>query len=113
MLNQIQHDTSFNAFILLMVTRMLNKIIILTFILVVSAGLYVFLDDRSGARTGAVHPVIQPDKSVAGLLESMNFLQLSPGQNVPDFSLASVDGETIRLSDYSGKVVILSFWATW
>ncbi|MEO0248996.1 MAG: TlpA disulfide reductase family protein [candidate division WOR-3 bacterium] len=31
----------------------------------------------------------------------------------PDFSLVSIKGDTIRLSDYKGKVVILDFWATW
>ena len=27
--------------------------------------------------------------------------------------LKSVDGKTIKLSDYKGKVVIIDFWATW
>lgn len=31
----------------------------------------------------------------------------------PDFSLRSVAGERVKLSDYQGKVVLLSFWATW
>jgi thiol-disulfide isomerase/thioredoxin len=31
----------------------------------------------------------------------------------PSFSLDDVDGKTVRLSDYSGKVVVLEFWATW
>jgi thiol-disulfide isomerase/thioredoxin len=35
------------------------------------------------------------------------------GDKAADFSLKSVDGKTIKLSDYKGKVVIIDFWATW
>ncbi|HWW13452.1 MAG TPA: cytochrome c biogenesis protein CcdA [Candidatus Dormibacteraeota bacterium] len=31
----------------------------------------------------------------------------------PDFSLESLDGPTMRLSDLRGKAVLLNFWATW
>lgn len=31
----------------------------------------------------------------------------------PDFTLQSLDGHNIRLSDYRGKAVVLNFWATW
>ncbi len=31
----------------------------------------------------------------------------------PDFTLQSLDGKTVRLSDYRGKPVVLNFWATW
>jgi len=31
----------------------------------------------------------------------------------PDFSLQSLDGKTLRLSDFRGKAVLLNFWATW
>ena len=31
----------------------------------------------------------------------------------PDFALKDVNGQTVRLSDYRGKVVLLDFWATW
>lgn len=30
-----------------------------------------------------------------------------------DFTLTSLDGESISLSDYQGRVVFLNFWATW
>ena len=31
----------------------------------------------------------------------------------PNFTLKDVDGKTVKLSDYKGKVVLLNFWATW
>ena len=31
----------------------------------------------------------------------------------PDFSLPRLDGGTVRLEAFSGKVVLLNFWATW
>jgi peroxiredoxin len=33
--------------------------------------------------------------------------------NAPDFTLKSLDGHTVHLSDFRGKVVVLNFWATW
>ena len=31
----------------------------------------------------------------------------------PDFSLKDLDGNTVKLSDYRGKIVFLNFWASW
>ena len=31
----------------------------------------------------------------------------------PDFTLADLDGGTVRMDDLRGKVVLLNFWATW
>ena len=35
------------------------------------------------------------------------------GQLAPDFTLRTLDGKTVKLSDYRGKAVLLNFWATW
>ena len=31
----------------------------------------------------------------------------------PNFALKNASGQTVKLSDYRGKVVLLNFWATW
>jgi peroxiredoxin len=35
------------------------------------------------------------------------------GVLAPDFSVTTLDGKTIKLSDYKGKRVVLDFWASW
>ena len=41
-------------------------------------------------------------------------MKVKIGQKAPDFTLKTLDGGKITLSDYFGKkVVMLEFWATW
>ena len=35
------------------------------------------------------------------------------GQPAPDFELQNPDGESISLSDFKGKPVLINFWASW
>jgi len=35
------------------------------------------------------------------------------GTPAPEFALQDLDGKTVHIADFSGKVVILDFWATW
>lgn len=38
---------------------------------------------------------------------------LQPGNAAPDFSFTDTSGQTRRLSDFRGKVVLLDFWGSW
>lgn len=40
-------------------------------------------------------------------------LGLAQNTPAPDFTLESLDGKSMRLSDFRGKAVLLNFWATW
>ncbi len=44
---------------------------------------------------------------------SLDNSSLRVGQAAPDFELTSLDGETVRLSQFQGQPVVLSFGATW
>ncbi|HEY0739545.1 MAG TPA: TlpA disulfide reductase family protein [Herpetosiphonaceae bacterium] len=35
------------------------------------------------------------------------------GAEAPDFTLPALSGETLRLSELQGRVVIINFWASW
>ena len=38
---------------------------------------------------------------------------LNVGNRAPDFTITTIDGEEITLSDLRGQVVLLNFWGTW
>ncbi len=45
----------------------------------------------------------------------MNTLSANTPDNkkAPDFALKTLEGKTVKLSDYKGKIIIIDFWATW
>lgn len=42
----------------------------------------------------------------------LDVLPIAAG-SAPDFTLPDIDGKNVSLTDFSGKVIILDFWATW
>lgn len=74
---------------------MRNAIVMVIVILVVATMLIVGKRMRQGRVSG---PVLSGD--VKGAL-------------APDFTLKTVDGKDVKLSDLRGKAVLLNFWATW
>tara|TARA_R110000824_G_scaffold118960_2_gene271503 strand:- start:120604 stop:121221 length:618 start_codon:yes stop_codon:yes gene_type:complete len=42
-----------------------------------------------------------------------NFIASDSPKPVPDLEFLAGNGETVRLSDFQGKVVLLNLWATW
>lgn len=50
-------------------------------------------------------------KHAASYVYEIENLQI--GMKAPDFSGTDVDGKTIKLSDFKGKVVVIDFWGYW
>ena len=38
---------------------------------------------------------------------------INVGDLAPDFSIESLSGDSLKLSDYQGSIILLDFWASW
>ena len=54
-----------------------------------------------------------PEYTEALQAEMNKTLVLQPGQPAPDFTLHDPDGQSVSLSQFKGKVVLMDFWASW
>jgi cytochrome c biogenesis protein CcmG/thiol:disulfide interchange protein DsbE len=45
--------------------------------------------------------------------EAIESEKLSSYPKAPEFKLQNLNGEEVKLSDYSGKLIFVNFWATW
>ena len=80
-------------------------------------------EEASITRTGKRLPLWVIAASFTGLLAflaliawGMRLNQAGPiaiGQKAPGFSLTTFDGQTLKTADYSGKVLVINFWASW
>ncbi|HEY1410381.1 MAG TPA: redoxin domain-containing protein [Promineifilum sp.] len=82
------------------------------------AGMLLFYSYRSFAQARREPlqsiPAFQgtAQSGVAPLQTDVNGLP-EAGSIAPDFALQDLGGQTVRLSDFRGRPVILNFWATW
>ncbi|MDF2556584.1 MAG: alkyl hydroperoxide reductase [Bacillales bacterium] len=70
------------------------------FILLVIAVIFSIIDSRK-------EPKVEISK------KEETFTSNPIGKEAPDFSLKNIQGDTVKLSDYRGKKVMVNFWATW
>ena len=50
---------------------------------------------------------------ISSVSAEQSLTSLPDPEMAPDFTLADMDGNSHKLSDYRGKPVIINFWATW
>jgi peroxiredoxin len=62
---------------------------------------------------GAVAPENANNQSVQQDVAADEGLPDLRGKRAPEFSLRTVEGKKLSLSDYKGKAVLINFWATW
>ena len=53
------------------------------------------------------------DKKADPLFQKMGIAKMGPTAIPFDIGLQDLDGRTVNLSDFKGKIVFLNFWATW
>ena len=74
------------------VSSTVKKGIILTMVVVLAGVVLLFLLSKSGSQRPKI---------------------IAKGDLAPDFTLSTLDGKQVSLSNFRGKVVMLHFWATW
>lgn len=63
------------------------------------------ITDTASAVTTTVTSATASDTSAETIAASVNY--------APDFEVLDENGNTVKLSDFRGKPVVLNFWATW
>lgn len=89
---------------------------LLSFAIILLAGAIVFINLWKPSDDELTNGTSKDEYKDANVTESIpvsDSSTIQEGKLAPDFELKTTSGDTIRLSDYQGKKVILNFWATW
>lgn len=80
-----------------------NIVVIIALLILVGWGFYDY-NNKNLQQTGTVN-------------EQQNYVDVvvgtKKGNKAADFELLNLNGQSVNLSDFAGKKVILNFWATW
>ncbi|MCA0983186.1 TlpA family protein disulfide reductase [Halobacillus yeomjeoni] len=99
-----------------MVKRILAGVLLLSLLAV---AVYSLLDEKKSESTEADNEAeIQQEEDGssskgAGMVSPNAPEGLKVGEKAPDFTLETLNGETVNLSELKGKKVFINFWATW
>lgn len=80
----------------------IGLLVILILVVIMLAG---FIKKEVKSKDEIVNPGYEVDETEMQGVEQ--------GQMAPDFTLKTLDGKTVTLSQLKGKKVVLNFWATW
>ncbi len=67
----------------------------------------------SAALKGPDTITVRAGSGPVGLLSKAPAERLKIGDTAPDFRLAQLGGDPVKLSELKGKTVLVNFWATW
>ncbi len=81
-----------------------------SFILLVAAFSLVWSCSKESGQTQSQPQPVKANQAVAAQQQPADEFTYP---KAPDFVLTDNNGNTLRLSDHKGKVIILDFWATW
>ena len=74
--------------------------------------LYDFIDSGRNSTNGIELMERQSKNKQVGEAGDM-VIGVETGNKAPDFQLQTLTGDTVKLSDFHGKRVMINFWATW
>lgn len=80
-------------------------------VMIIAPAFFIMNNSRKASESPTVGsaPILKNSNTTANNNTNIN----SDIESNPDGQFASINGETVRLKDFRGRVVILNFWATW
>ena len=91
--------------------KSIKWILILVVSVIVFVGVYFLYDDLQEKYAPEQLAEVADEKEEPEVSEEAEVEQQD--YTAPDFTVFDADGNSVKLSDYFGKPIVLNFWATW